>query len=146
MKETDDVKLIVSALAVMVLSVGSAVGNDVDRMLSQENQAHQVSRPPMPVVEDLSFLRRIYVDLIGRIPTEDEIREFQAWPAAERRENVIDKLFADERFVDRWTVFFQDMLRLRSNSPGGAALISFVHQSLSEGMPYDEMCRRLIST
>ena len=133
-------------LAALSLNGGSAVGNEVDRMLTQENQAHQIARPPMPVVDDLTFLRRIYVDLVGRIPTEAEILEFQATPSAERRETVVDKLFADERFVDRWTVFYQDMLRLRTNSPGGAALISFVHQSLSENMPYDEMCRRLIST
>ena len=62
-------------LAALSLNGGSAVGNEVDRMLTQENQAHQIARPPMPVVDDLTFLRRIYVDLIGRIPTEAELQE-----------------------------------------------------------------------
>src|SRR5690606_25117334 len=85
------------------------------------------------------------VDLIGRIPTEPEIREYLAWPSAERRERVVDKLMRDPRFNDRWTVFYADLLRLRSNAEGGPALIAYVHQAIESDMPYDELARRLIS-
>jgi hypothetical protein len=117
----------------------------VDELIAQTNQAAGLKLSPQPVVDDATFLRRIYVDLIGRIPTEAEVREFVSWPAQGRREKLIDKLLQDPRFADRWTTFYADMLRLRSNAAGGQALIAYVHQAVETGMPYDELARRLIS-
>jgi hypothetical protein len=73
------------------------------------------------------------------------VREFASWPAQGRREKLVDKLLQDGRFTDRWTVFYADMLRLRSNASGGQALIAYVHQAIETGMPYDELARRLIA-
>ena len=98
--------------------------SEVDLVLNEENARQGVKQAPLPSASDLAFLRRIYVDLIARIPSEAEIREFEAWPAETRRDKIIDKLMADPRFLERWTVFFEDMLRLRTNATGGAALIS----------------------
>lgn len=135
----------VGGVVALVLGlVGPLSAGDVDRVLNQENVRQGVKQAAMPSADDLAFLRRIYVDLISRIPTDAEIREFEAWPADSRRDRVIDKLMADPRFVERWTVFFEDMLRLRTNATGGAALISFVHQAIADNMPYDELCRRLL--
>jgi hypothetical protein len=120
--------------------------NELDKILQKENQQLGVTAQPMPLAEDLAFLRRASVDLISRIPTIDEVEQFTNWPADERRAKLIDKLMTDSRFTDRWTVFYSDMLRLRSNSPGGSAVIAYVHNALESEMPYDEMCRRLIST
>ncbi|MDX1947005.1 MAG: DUF1553 domain-containing protein [Pirellulaceae bacterium] len=120
--------------------------SEVDRLILEENQSAGVKLQPVPVVGDHIFLRRVYVDLIGRIPTEAEIREFATWPAQGRREKLVDKLLKDERFSDRWTIFYADMLRLRSQANGGAALIAYVHNAVKTGMPYDELARRLIYT
>lgn len=127
------------------LVVNQAGATEVDRLLASENKAHGIELDAVPVVDDLAFLRRVYVDLIGRIPSQSDIREYATWPAAERRARVIDKLLAHERFSDRWTVFFADMLRLRYNAEGGSAALAYVHQGLETGMPYDEMARRFLS-
>ena len=119
-----------------------AAANPVDTLLAAENAG--VTVKTAPVIDDLAFLRRIYIDIIGRIPTVAEIEEFQASPSVDRRTKIIDKLLADGRFADRWTVFYADMLRLRSNAEGGNAFLAFVHQATESGMPYDEMCRQLI--
>jgi len=132
-------------LACAFPSLGSA-GNQLDRIVALENEAARKKNQPMPVVNDVVFLRRVYVDLIGRIPTEAEVREFSASKDANRRQKLIDQLLEDERFADRWTTFYADMLRMRSQTAGGAALIAYVHQAVKAGMPYDEMCRRLIAT
>lgn len=129
---------------VVLSCLAPAWANEIDRVLNAENARQGIKQSAMPPTSDLGFLRRIYVDLIARIPTEAEIREFEAWPAETRRDQIIDKLMADPRYVDRWTVFFEDLLRLRTNSTGGAALITFVHQAVQENMPYDELCRRLL--
>jgi len=116
---------------------------DLDRVLNAENEGRKLH--VAPVVDDLAFLRRVTVDLIGRIPKAEEIEEYLALPDAERRASMVDKLLADERFADRWTVFFGDMLRLRSQADGGAALTAYVHRAIAEGVPFDVMCRQLLS-
>lgn len=115
----------------------------LDRKLAEDNAGRKLI--VADVVDDLSFLRRISVDMIGRIPSLDEIDEYLGWSASQRRGKVVDKLLADPRFVDRWTVFFSDMLRIRYYTSGGDQFLAFVHKSLEEGLPYDEMCRRLIA-
>jgi hypothetical protein len=123
-----------------------SLAGELDKIVADENKAAKVELTALPVVDDATFLRRIYVDLIGRIPTANEVKEFAAAPAKTRRNDLIDKLLKDERFADRWTLFYADMLRLRSNAVGGSALMAYVHNALKSGMPYDEMVRKLIAT
>lgn len=117
----------------------------LSKVLSEENKSLGIKYEAMPLVDDMAYLRRVSVDLIGRIPSHEEVDEFMAWPAKERRERIVAKLMDHPRFVDRWTTFFSDMLRLRSNESGGAAAIAYVHRSLREGVAYDDMVRRFIS-
>ncbi|MGZ0164490.1 MAG: DUF1553 domain-containing protein [Planctomycetales bacterium] len=123
----------------------TADGKRLSKVLNKENGELGVTVKPVSLVDDTAYLRRVSVDLIGRIPNHGEIQEYLAWPAAERRSKLIDRLMADPRFTDRWTTFLADMLRLRSNSPGGAAALAFVHKAVEDDMPYDELARRFIS-
>lgn len=116
-----------------------------DKLLS-ENQAKGINTAPAGHVDDLGFARRLCLDLVGRIPTGKEIKTFLSWPENERRQRLIDQYMADKGFADRFSAFFADMLRIRSNQEGGNALLAYVHQAISTDMPYDEMCRRLIAT
>jgi len=125
------------------LSQSIQAASELDRVLAEENAGKSVK--VAPPVDDLAFIRRVYVDLIGRIPNTLEIEEYQKWTASERRDRVVDKLLKEDRFTDRWTVFFADMLRIRSGQTGGSQFMAFVHQAVKDGMPYDEMVRRMIS-
>ncbi len=124
-----------------------AAAATADTILEKENAAVKGAKPrTAPAVDDFAFLRRATVDLIGRIPTTDEIAAFEREPAATRREKLLDRLLAHPRFSERWTVFFADMLRIRSRSEGGGQLLAFVNRSIAEAKPYDAMARELIST
>jgi len=116
---------------------------EFDRLLAEENSDY--SGPSASGIDDLGFLRRVTVDLVGRIPTEQEIADYLKQPAAGRRAAAIERLLQDERFADRWTVFYGDMLRIRSYTDGGAQLNAFVHQAIEEDMPYDVLCRQLLA-
>ena len=135
-------------LVVCLAVISPASAGELDQIINEANAKAPTGRKldAMPVVDDNIFLRRIYVDLIGRIPTADEVQEFAAWPTEGRRQRLIDHLLKDERFSDRWTIFYADMFRLRTQATGGAPLIAYVHQAVKSGMPYDELCRKLIST
>jgi len=115
----------------------------LDRILDQENVGRQVKEAPL--VDDLTYLRRVSVDLNGRIPTEAEIKEFLALPAGTRRVEWADKLLKRDEFADRWTVFLGDMFRIRSGSEGGASFLALVHRAVDKGLPYDALCRQLLS-
>ena len=133
-------------LAIFCATASSSCATELDKIIAAENKAAGVTEQPLPIVSDSIFLRRIYVDLIGRIPTEKEVRDFAQQPAGERRTKLIDQLLKDPRFADRWTLFYADMLRLRSQASGGSALMAYVHNAVKTGMPYDEMARKLIYT
>ncbi len=120
-----------------------AVAAQLDEVLKSENEGRGAEVAPL--VDDAAFLRRATVDLIGRIPTVDEYKQFFAMPAADRRAKLIDRLLSDERFTDRWTVFMSDLLRIRSNADGGSQLQAYIYQAVRDNVPYDEICRRLIS-
>ncbi|WP_254513484.1 DUF1553 domain-containing protein [Anatilimnocola floriformis] len=137
-------QLALTLLTLAMVTPVQAAGR-VDELIAEANKAAGLKLPQQPVVDDATFIRRIYVDMIGRIPTEGEVREFASMPPNGRREKLIDKLLKDGRFTDRWTIFFADMLRMRSNATGGQAMIAYVHQAIEQGMPYDELARRLIS-
>lgn len=114
----------------------------LDDILRRENKDTGVITTE--TIDDLAFLRRATIDLIGRIPTIAEIREFQKW-GSDRRARLIEKLTTHDRFADRWTIFMADMLRIRSNVTGGNQLLAYIHGSLKQGKPYDELVRELIS-
>lgn len=137
-----------SCIAIVSSSVASANepgGSQIGAILMAENAANGAKQAPMPIANDATFLRRVYVDLIGRIPTKAEITQFAEMPPQTRRETLVDQLLQNERFADTWTVFYADMLRLRSNADGGAAAIAFVHKAVEDGMPFDELAKRFIS-
>jgi len=132
------------AIACCFTFLGAAQASEVDRILAKENKANGVEHEPLPLVDDMAFLRRATVDLIGRIPTNKEINTFLAWPEAERRTRLIETLLDHDRYTDRWTTFFADMFRIRSNASGGTRLQAYVHQAIESNMPYDKLCRSLI--
>lgn len=119
-----------------------AVASQANTILTEENEGREF--PKAPQVNDAGFLRRVYVDLIGRIPTDAEIQQFQSLPAADRRSKTITDLMNRDEFAGRWAVYFNDMLRIRYNADGGAALQAYVYEALRTKRPIDELTRELI--
>ena len=130
---------------VFLLSSSALLGkSELDRHLEKDNADKKDLRSG-PALDDLQFLRKLSVDLIGRIPSENEIKQFLKDRPESRRALLVERLLEHERFADRWTAFLADMLRIRTNATGGGALLAFVHQSISEDKPFDELARELIS-
>ncbi len=134
------------ALAAFCFLNSDIQAETIDSVLSAENSSLGVTKQSVGLVDDMAFVRRASVDLIGRIPTLEELAEYQSWPAEQRRDMLVDKLIDHPRFADRWTVFFADLLRLRSNVTGGSALIAHVNRSIREDLPYNEFASSLIAT
>ncbi len=65
---------------------------------------------------DEEFLRRVMLDLTGRIPSPNEVRDFVADSSGDKRNAAIDRLLYSPEFVDRWTMWFGDLLQNTQNS------------------------------
>ena len=134
-----------ACLLVSLVFTSSLAANGVDQTLAKENATKGVTDKAVDRVDDLGFARRVCLDLAGRIPTGKEIARYLKWPQDQRRAKLIALYMDDDGFANRWSAFYADMLRIRSNEEGGTQLLAYVHNAVTTDMPYDEMCRRMIS-
>ena len=92
---------------------------------------------------DAEFIRRIYLDLAGRLPSVEETRAFLSDPAADKREKLIDKLLASGDHVRRMTQVFHVMLMERLGDH--AEWQKFLKASFEANKPWDQMVRDILS-
>jgi Protein of unknown function (DUF1553)/Protein of unknown function (DUF1549) len=103
---------------------------------------------PSPVTTDAEFLRRLYLDAIGTLPTPDEIRAFATDTAAGKRARAIDRVLDRPEFVDFWAVKWGDLLRINRDALNDKGMWSFhnwVRAALRDGTPVDEFVRDIIT-
>lgn len=108
---------------------------------------------PAPLAGDAEFLRRVTLDLAGRIPTMAEVQSFVADTAADKRSKKIDALLASEDFVDRWAFWLDEQHRNTANADSGQlfaqgrnAYHAWFLDALRSRKPYDQLVRELISS
>jgi hypothetical protein len=121
-----------------------AVNNWIDEEINESLAALGLS--PSPPADDAAFLRRAKLDLTGRLPAPEEVREFLAGADPHKRTALIDALLASDQFTDYWTHKLATLLRIRANDRQAAkAFHAWVRRCVAEGIPYDEMCRTLVT-
>jgi len=100
-----------------------------------------------PKTDDELFVRRIYLDVVGRIPTLEETKSFLDSKSKTKRGDLIDELLDSYGFVSHQFNFMADVLRVktRSNKVVGQPYIDFIKDSLEANMPYDEFVVELLS-
>ncbi len=102
-----------------------------------------------PLTDDLTFLRRVTLDTLGVVPTEDEIAAFRALPAATRRTATIDRLLADPRWADAGMGYWLEVLAENPNliNPtlnNTGPFRWWLHESLLDNKPLDLFVTELI--
>lgn len=101
---------------------------------------------PNPPVDDATFLRRIYLDLAGRIPTIEEAEDFQADLSSNKREILIDRLLGSDAYVSHFYNHWADVLRiLNKDGVASTGYQLWLKDSLRENKPWDEMVRELVA-
>jgi hypothetical protein len=104
---------------------------------------------PAPPAEDGAFLRRVSLDLVGRVPTLPEAKSFLADAAPDRRARTVDRLLASHEFAEHWGDVYADLLFGQERK---AAKIekqfdpeSWLVQAFAENRGYDKVARELIT-
>lgn len=107
---------------------------------------------PAAPCSDAVFVRRAYLDIIGRIPTAAEARAFLEDKKPERRQLLIDHLLTQPEFADYWAMKWGDILRIKSEFPinlwpnGVQAYYVWVRAALRENKPFDQFARALLTS
>jgi hypothetical protein len=143
-------------LLLAVLSVGataaSAHGQSLRQRIDFDLKAawQREKLTPAPRADDATFLRRVYIDLVGTIPTYDEAKQFLDDKGATKRAKRIDKLLADPRFgVQQAQVW--DQVFFGRNPPNGDAtrkrdgFRKWLEDEWNKNVPYDQWVRKLLS-
>lgn len=103
--------------------------------------------PNAPLATDQEFIRRVMLDLTGRIPAPSEVREFLADKTPDKRTRLIDQLIGSPGFVDKWSYFYLDLMRANGKMQRGVELFHrMLKDSLAADRPYDDFARSLISS
>ena len=103
---------------------------------------------PSEQASDSAFLRRAYLDVIGRLPTPDEARAFLQDSSPDRRSELIDRLLARPEYADFWANKWADLLRPNPYRVGIKATLNFdnwIRDAFRHNKPYDQFVRELVT-
>ena len=120
--------------------------NFIDRLVYA--RLAQLQIVPAEVCSDAEFLRRVYLDLIGTLPTPDEARRFLADQRANRRAQLVDELLARPEFANYWALKWSDLLRVDRQALGYKAAYDeyrWIRRSLAAGVPLDQFAREIVT-
>jgi hypothetical protein len=102
---------------------------------------------PSGRVDDAGFLRRVSIDLLGRLPSVEEAREFIADSAPDKRAKIVDKLLTRSEYADLWALKWSDVLRVDRRTLGHAnafAYYRWIHAAMESNTPLDVFARELL--
>lgn len=103
---------------------------------------------PSPPADDAKFLRRVSLDLIGRLPTPDEVRSYLADADPQKREKLVDALLERPEYADHWAGKWADLLRPNPYRVGIKAVLNYdqwIRDNFRKNKPYDQFVRELIT-
>lgn len=123
--------------------------NPIDKLVSKKLSKLGV-QPEL--CSDPVFLRRVFLDVIGTLPTAQEAREFLQDPDKNKRTLLIDRLLERDEFAFYWAMKWSDLLRVKAEFPvnlwpnAAQAYHHWILTSLRENKPYDQFVRELLTS
>jgi hypothetical protein len=107
--------------------------------------------PPSPVCDDTTFLRRAMLDAIGTLPTPQEVRDFVADTAPDKRARLVDRLLERPEYVDFWTLQLADLLQNRKErdhdvrGPKGVRTFhAWLRGEIAANRPWDALAKEVL--
>lgn len=143
-------KSLPAMLSMLLVVAGAATAVEVRDVIDQHVAAKQAENETKPaaIASDAEFMRRVYLDLVGVIPTAAEARAFITSEAKNKRSQLIDQLLADERFAKQQANIWE--VTLFGRNPQGQAvkdrsgIQNWLKKQFAENRPYDQWVRDLL--
>lgn len=104
---------------------------------------------PSPACSDDEFLRRVCLDVMGTLPTPQEVRDFLADASPDKRNRLVERLLERPEYADYWAHRFAEILRVKvgdsSFKDHTVKFHGWIRQSLAENKPYDQFVREILT-
>jgi hypothetical protein len=120
--------------------------NSIDHHVFAKLRALRVR--PSELCSDHVFLRRVYLDTLGILPTADETRAFLSDTRPDKRARLIDGLLERPEFADFWALKWSDLLHNEEKTldrKGVEAFHHWIRQCIADGKPLDEFAREVLA-
>ena len=123
-------------------------GHPIDRLL--DDYLAKNKKPIPESLEDHAFVRRAYMDVVGLLPSPEQLNAFLTDKSSIKRKKLIEALLADDvAYADHWLTFWNDLLRNDYTGTGFITggrkqITTWLYAALRGNKPYDEMTRELI--
>ncbi len=120
------------------------VQNFVDELIFKKLK--QVGAPPSELCTDGEFIRRVSIDLCGRLPEPEEVRAFLADADPDKRKKLVDRLLDDPDYAAFMALKWAGILRNTGQYKNAAyAFHSWIREAFATNMPYDQFVRSIVS-
>jgi hypothetical protein len=113
-----------------------------------DKQLARLNLPASPACTDAEFVRRAYIDTIGRLPEIEEVRAFLADRSTAKRDALIESLLKRPEFADYWTYKWSDLLMLSGTRLRPTALKTYyqwIHKQVVDDTPWDQFVRAIVT-
>lgn len=120
--------------------------NFIDELVWKKLRSQGIT--PSQPASDATYLRRVTLDIIGRVPTSDEARAFLTNTSPAKREELVDNLLARSEYADFWANKWADLLRPNPYRVGIKPTMAFdawIRERFRENLPYDQFVRQLLT-
>lgn len=120
--------------------------NYIDELIYSKLATQQIE--PSAEAAEHVFVRRVHQDLIGRLPSVEEAREYFNSDSPDRRERLVDSLLDRREYADHWSGYWADLLRPNPYRVGIKAVLNYdnwIREQFRENVPYDDFVRQLVT-
>lgn len=121
---------------------------EIDRLVNLK--LHELGFPPSAICTDETFVRRVYLNLTGRLPSPEAAKKFLSGKNSNKRAELIDQLLASAEFTEFQVLKWGDLLRIKSEFPSNLwpnavqTYNRWLTESFRDNMPYDKFVRELL--
>ena len=127
-----------------------AENNYIDTLVHAKLRKLRIA--PSDLCDDPTFLRRVYLDITGTLPTPARVRTFLADASAGKRDAVIDDLLGRKEFADLWVMKWAELLQIRSadqqvqmSTKSALQYFDWLEGEITQNVPVDVMVKKLLT-
>ena len=126
--------------------------NYIDKLV--HDKLHKLRILPSETCSDEEFLRRVYLDVVGQLPTAEDYETFMTDQSADKRAKLVDSLLDRKEFTEMWVMKWSELLQIRSDGNVNrgisykAALLynNWLKERVAANVPFNEIVRELLGS
>ncbi len=114
------------------------------------NKHKKLRMIPSELCSDEVFIRRVFIDIVGQLPTAEEFNKFMASKEPDKRDLLVDELLGRKEFVEMWVMKFSELLQIRSDGnqrmsyKSTLLYFNWLNEKLSGNVPMNKIVQELL--